>query len=226
MVHDRRIDGKAHVFGNQGALFMRAMTWWDHETHSIWSQPWGMAIDGVLNGTRLDLIPASVTPWENWLTDHPDTLVLDIGVGRSFRFREGFHPNFVIGVTLGDHAKAYHFVPASEAGMINDRLGAVPVLVLADRETKAVQVYQRIAGEQELEFSLLDGWLVDRQTGSVWDVATGIAAEGPLKGEALRQLPYITAFEFAWLDFYPHSKLYQPNDERRPQPALSDHPSE
>ena len=58
MVHDRRIDGEAQIFGNQGALFMRAMTWWDHKTESIWSQPWGMAIDGPLEGTRLKLIPA------------------------------------------------------------------------------------------------------------------------------------------------------------------------
>ncbi len=29
---------------------MRAMTWWDHETNSIWSQPWGMSIAGELEG--------------------------------------------------------------------------------------------------------------------------------------------------------------------------------
>jgi hypothetical protein len=33
------------------------MTWWDWETQSIWSQPWGAAIDGELTGARLTLLP-------------------------------------------------------------------------------------------------------------------------------------------------------------------------
>lgn len=47
-MYDRRIDGRSHTFGNQGALFMNVMAWWDYETDSIWSQPLGMAIDGSL----------------------------------------------------------------------------------------------------------------------------------------------------------------------------------
>ena len=53
---------------------MRAMTWWDHETDSIWSQPWGRAIVGQLEGTRLDQIPAAIMRWSVWLADQPDTL--------------------------------------------------------------------------------------------------------------------------------------------------------
>ena len=41
---------------------MNAMTWFDHETNSIWSQPWGMAISGPLKGTRLDVFPFSLHP--------------------------------------------------------------------------------------------------------------------------------------------------------------------
>jgi len=35
-VHNRRIDGATDTFGNEGALFMNAMTWWDWEAGSIW----------------------------------------------------------------------------------------------------------------------------------------------------------------------------------------------
>ena len=188
---------------------MNAMTWWDHETSSIWSQPWGLAIDGSLKGTRLEVIPASVLPWVTWLSEHPETLLLQTA-GRGFAVpRERFRESYVIGVALGEHAKAYPFRPASKAGIINDQIGPFPVVVLADAETKAVHVYLRRADDWELDFSLVDGQLVDRQTASTWDIATGIAVEGPLRGELLKQLPYNTSYDWAWEDFYPHSEFYK-----------------
>lgn len=208
MVHDRRIDGKTHIFGNQGALFMRAMTWWDHETRSIWSQPWGTAIDGPLKGKRLELIPASVMPWATWLADHPGTLVLKFREDGYQLVRESFSPDYVIGVAVGAHAKAYRYAPASEAGVINDRLGPLPVAVVVDAKTRAVHVYEGRAGDQELELSLRGGLLMDRRTGSTWDAARGTAVDGPLRGESLKSLPYITAYLWAWENFYPHTQLY------------------
>ncbi len=81
-MHDRRLNGETLTFGNQGALFMSAMTWWDHETESIWSQPWGSAIGGDLEGESLTLLPAEVVPWSTWLASHPDTTVLADERGR------------------------------------------------------------------------------------------------------------------------------------------------
>ena len=187
---------------------MNAMTWWDHETGSVWAQPWGRAIDGALEGTRLKLVPANIMPWSTWLEDHPQTLVLEVG-GRGFGVRqEQFRENYVIGITLGEHAKAYPFRTASQARVLNDRLGPFPVVVVADPETKAVHAYLRRVEDEDLEFSLSDGNLIDSATGSSWDVATGFAVDGPLKGQLLKQIPYITAFDWAWEDFYPHSENF------------------
>ncbi len=77
-MHDRRIEGKAHVFGNFGKLYLKAMTWWDHETGSVWSQPLGQALKGPYKGTRLEMIPVAVLPWKSWRNEHPDTLVLKV----------------------------------------------------------------------------------------------------------------------------------------------------
>ena len=187
---------------------MRAMTWWDHETQSVWSQPWGTALAGPLKGTSLKMIPANIMPWSTWKEEHPDTQLLVINGGRYFSGREPFSPNYTIGITLGDYAKSYRFSPASWEGVINDWLGPYPVLVLADAETKAVHTYLRRGGDEDLEFELRDGLLVDRQTGSNWDVARGIAVDGPLRGTVLQQVPYMTAFDWAWEDFFPHSELY------------------
>ncbi len=108
---------------------MRAMTWWDHETSSIWAQPWGMAIAGPLEGARLELLPASIVPWDVWMGEHPDTLVLDTDQGRYTAARKPFHPDFVIGIALGEHAKAYPIGPLARREMVNDEVGGVPILV-------------------------------------------------------------------------------------------------
>ena len=188
---------------------MNAMTWWDHETRSVWSQPWGLAIRGPLEGTRLDAIAANIVPWATWLDDHPQTLFMDLGGDEVAHFKQPFGEDYVIGVTLGEHAKGYYFPAASEKGVINDLLGPFPVLVLADDATKAVHVYLRSVGDEDLEFTMQNGRLTDRQTESVWNTAKGIAVEGPLQGELLKEVPYMTAFKSAWRDFYPHSELYE-----------------
>ena len=77
MVHRREIDGEELVFGNQGALWGNAMTWWDHGTGSIWSQPIAEAILGPRKGDRLELFPSTLTRWGPWREAHPETLALD-----------------------------------------------------------------------------------------------------------------------------------------------------
>ncbi len=188
---------------------MRAMTWWDHETNSVWSQPWGMSIGGELEGTRLKLIPAAIVPWDVWLADHPETSVLQSSSrGRYSPRQQRFTSDFVIGIALGEDAKAYPFKRTSGEGAVNDRIGPYAVVVVADAETKSVHSFLREAADQELEFTLSGETLVDVQTGSKWDLAKGIAIEGPLRGEVLQRVPYITAYDWAWEDFYPHTEFY------------------
>ena len=187
---------------------MRAMTWWDHETRSVWSQPWGTAIDGPLEGTQLDQIPAEIMPWDAWLNDHPDTLVLSLGDSLLRHMTESFSADFIVGIALGEDAKAYPFEQVSDEGLVNDRVGPFAVLVIANADTKAVHAFLRLVGDEELEFEFRADWLTDVQTGSVWDPARGIAFEGPLRGEVLQRVPYTTAFDWAWQDFYPHTEIY------------------
>jgi len=187
---------------------MRAMTWWDRETASVWSQPWGMSIAGELEGVRLALIPASIVPWEVWWADHPETTVLQTSSSRYSTRQQRFTSDFVIGIALGEDAKAYSFERASGEGAVNDHIGPYAVAVVADAETKSVHSFLRTAANQELKFTLRDESLVDVQTGSKWDLVKGIAVDGPLGGEVLQRVPYITAYDWAWEDFYPHTEFY------------------
>ena len=80
MVHRRDVNGEALVFGNQGDLFQNAMTLFDHGTGSVWSQPLGEAIMGPRKGDTLELLPSTLSTWDDWRTEFPDTLALDARV--------------------------------------------------------------------------------------------------------------------------------------------------
>jgi hypothetical protein len=220
-VHDRTVGGEELIFGNQGALFMNAMTWWDHKTESIWSQPWGRAIAGPLTGTELGLLPSQLVPWKTWRAQHPNTLALKASNLRLFR--ESFFSGYVIGVTLGDEATAYPYELAEEAGLINDSVGSYPVVVHVEAEDRSVHVYLRQVEDRVLTFVQEGDNIVDQETGSSWALDRGLALEGPLAGQALRVAPYIPAFPDAWEDFYPASRWY--STDASPQPVASPLPA-
>jgi hypothetical protein len=207
-VHDRRIDGQTEIFGNYGALFMNAMTWFDHTTNSVWSQPWGRAIIGERKGIELFLLPSQIASWESWREAYPDTLVMTNDLVRLGPFRQNFDPDFVIGLLLGGQAKAYYFTDVLNAGVVNDEMGDIPIVVWA--EEGRFHVYVRQVDEQVLTLSADGDILIDAETGSRWDVARGLAIEGPLQGQSLLGVPSSSAFDWAWLDFYPNSDFYQP----------------
>jgi hypothetical protein len=208
-VHDRRIKGTARIFGNQGWLYMRAMTWWDHETGSIWSQPIGAALVGPLRGTKLQQLPAALVPWASWRAEHPSTLVLQEERGFGF-FYERPQDNFVIGVALGEAAKAYYWRDLAKARLINDKVGAHPILVYADPSTRRVQTWLRTVGNSTLTFALRDGRVIDQETGSTWEPLRGISIAGPRRGDVLRTIPHNSSYDWAWRDFYPQTAFYRP----------------
>jgi hypothetical protein len=39
------------------------------------------------------------------------------------------------------------------------------------------------------------------------DLPRGLAVNGPLRGQGLQPIPSLTAFDWAWFDFYPDSDL-------------------
>ncbi len=206
-MHDRRIDGHPFIFGNAGTLFMNAMTWWDHETRSIWSQPWGRAIQGEFKGVELFLLPSQLTTWGSWRAEHPDTLVMMNDVNK-LRWRPGFDTDFVIGLILDQKSKAYYYEDVAAEVLINDWLGPFPVLVWADNNN--FHAYVRQAGDQILTFRVEADRLIDEETGSIWQVSNGLATDGPLQGQSLQAVPSSSAYDWAWRDFYPDTAFYSP----------------
>ncbi len=184
------------------------MTWWDHETASIWSQPVGQAIEGQLTGTGLELLPLQLTTWGNWKLAHPETWVMINDLDRINNHHQEFQDYFVIGLVLGKESKAYHYVDVQKNGIISDSLGDYPVLIWADGND--YRIYLRVVDEKVLTFRLENEFLVDTETQSRWDLRLGIAVDGHLKGEGLQQVPAFSSYDWVWEDFYPESEIFDP----------------
>ena len=187
---------------------MNAMTWYDHETRSIWSQPWGRAIDCKLKGVELFLLPFQLTTWENWKTAYLDSLVMTNDLDRMGWSHQGFYPKFVVGLILGEDAKAYYYIDIFREVVINDQMGNFPVLVWASEAI--YHAYIRMVDDHRLTFIQREDHLVDEETGSIWEPVRCLAVKGPLKGKSLQPVPSLSSYDWAWDDFYPGIEFYEP----------------
>lgn len=208
MVHRRTIDGEEIVFGVQGALWGNAMTFWDHDTGSIWSQPLGEAIAGPRKGQKLEVLPVTFTTWEAWVDTHPDTLALDVPAGRS-----GFNlDDMAIMLDLAGDAVAYRYPDLVQAGVVNDVVAGLEIAVVVDPtdRNRWKTFARRLDEDTVLTLAIEDGLLIDRETGTVWDPVRGLGREGPLAGEGLGVLPGFTVFPRDFDTFWPNGRFWQP----------------
>ncbi len=109
---------------------------------------------------------------------------------------------------LDQKSKAYYYEDVAAAALINDELGPFPIVIWAADNT--FHAYMRQAGDQILTFRAEGRTLIDEETGSVWDVVNGLATDGPLQGQSLQPVPSSSAYDWAWLDFYPETLFYEP----------------
>ena len=206
MVHRRDLNGEVLVFGNQGALLGNAMTWWDHDTGSVWSQPLGEAVMGPRTGDRLELLAAQLTSWGPWKSDNPLTLALDAPArGSGFGIE-----TMTIVADFGDETGVYPVAVLSEFGPANDLIAGVPISVVLDpKTTDRWKVFHRRVGDQILTLSVSGDQLFDLETGTIWDPSNGRALSGPLDGEILDVLPGFTAFEKDTRTFWLDAKIWE-----------------
>jgi hypothetical protein len=208
MVHRREVNGKEIFLGNQGHLYGNAMTWWDHETGSVWSQPTGQAILGPLKGERLELLSSNLTTWAAWRAEYPNTAALDApGDITIFNLSQT-----VVVVDFGSEVMTFRFIDLWNVGPANEVVAGVPIAVVtdpADRDLWAV--FNRQVGDRVLTLSVVDGRLVDRETGTAWDPVRGFAVEGPLMGEGLALMAGFTAFPKDVGTFWPQARSWDPS---------------
>ena len=205
MVHRRQLEGETLVFGNQGDLFGNAMTWWDHDTGSVWSQPRGEAILGPRSGARLELLPSTLTTWEAWVESYPETLALDAPGQRT-----GFDlEQMAVAVDFGGQASAYFIPSLREVGVINDVVAGIEIAVVIDPDNpERWVVFSRRLDDAVVELELTDEGLTDVVTGTVFDPFLGIGRSGELAGQNLDKLPAFTIFPRDYRTFFPDGKAW------------------
>jgi len=207
MVHRREVNGKTVVFGVQGALWGNAMTWWDHDTGSVWSQPLGEAIAGPRKGETVELLPMTFTTWDAWRDAHPRTLALDAPARQS-----GFDLNqMYLVVDFTEEAKAYPVPDLRDVGIVNDVVAGVELSVVLDpTDPRRWAVLSRRLDDTTVTLRLEGEVLVDEETGSTWDPITGVALSGPLSGDILDRLPALTSFPGDYDTFWPQGDVWAP----------------
>ena len=158
LVHDRRVGGSAAVFGNQGALYKGAMTWYDHATGSVWSQPLGEAIAGPLAGSSLELMPSQLTTWRQWLAANPHSRVLvsDIPSTPYSGRRPG--EDHVAGVVVNGQAAAWPYLSVLDAGSITAEIGGMSIVISADESTIAARAMASNGATRDLPVIIAYRW--------------------------------------------------------------------
>ncbi len=243
----RMPDGQEITFGTSGFLYRSNKLMYDRPTRTLWNQLTGEPVLGELadSDIKLEILPIVLTAWADWLAQHPDTLVLDreTGVypgefyepgvlyGDYFASERTMFPvwqrsdllpdkDFVYALHLDGVPKAYDVKTLAAEGVVNDRLGQTPlVLVAGDMVTVngfnrragpvtytnggEVRAYAR--GDEVFSPGPEAGILVDA-AGQEWQV-TEEALLGP-DGQTAPRINGHLAYWFGWYAFFPNTELY------------------
>jgi len=168
IVFDPVIQGERVEFGTSGKLWQSNLVMYDRQTESLWSQILGEAIVGEMTGTRLTVLPSDQIRYGNWRALHPQGNVLsrDTGAVRFYgsdpygdyytdnsQVRFGVkggdnrleNKDFVLGVVVGDKAKAYWPPAIKEKGEVVDKFAGKTIVARYESNIDAVRLFERMA---------------------------------------------------------------------------------
>ncbi len=128
----------------------------------------------------------------------------------------------VIAIKKGGLIKAYPHSITLKERVINDKIGEKHVVVFhGDGAVSALDesnisdskvvgstgVFNPVVNGNALTFKYEDGFFIDKETGTKWDI-TGNVIEGELRGTQLKRINHGDYFAFAWLAFKPETEIY------------------
>jgi hypothetical protein len=122
----------------------------------------------------------------------------------------------VLGVAIGDDARAYLTPILEYHQAINDTVGGVPLLITYDPLTGAPLAWKRSVDGRTLRFGVSglvynSGFLLyDRETETLWSQFDGRALAGKLAGKRLEAVPLRQEDFASWLAREPKTKILIP----------------
>lgn len=200
-VFDPRVSGLSLEFGVSGLLYKSDLLMYDRQTESLWSQLGMQAISGELSGEKLTLLPAMHTTWRDWTSRHPESTVLSLKTGYWRDYSQNPYERYAAapGVTLLGDAIDQRYPPKElVVGVIVDGVSKAypyPELAKASKTSSAGPIEDSVAG-QTLKVHF------DPDSGSV-----------NVRNASGEPVPTVISYYFAWMAFYPDSRLFLAPDE-------------
>jgi Protein of unknown function (DUF3179) len=192
MIFAAAVDGVELEFGVSGLLYNSDMLLYDRQTESLWSQILAQAVSGPLAGTRMSLMAATYTNWEDWVRAHPDGLVLDIDTG----YRRDYARDPYAGY---DKSRSLYFDVTNRDPRYHEKEPVVGLVL--DGQAKVWPLS---------ELAKLERWPL---TDSINDIELHISYRMAdqsviIRGADGRLLPSVPAYWFAWVAFYPDTAIF------------------
>ncbi len=209
-----------------------------HKDGTLFSALSGEAFAGPRKGTKLKPLPIIETDWGYWLKAYPGTVAYNMFPkyvahelpsapnSESVSTRPAEDKRLgndepVVGISIGERAKAYPISLLATNQVIRDKVGDQELVVLWYAPTKTAAIYatrmdngdvpERLKLERNAQIPTAP--FMDKETFSHWTIE-GRAVEGPLKGKTLVWLPGVQCKWFAWAAEYPHTSIYSPGEKR------------
>lgn len=189
------IAGERSRFGVSGLLYNSDVLLYDNKTKSLFSQILSKAVSGPLVGEKLRALASTHTTWGGWKEQHPNTLVLSTDTGYSRDYTKNPYAGYGASRSL--------YFPAPSKSINADRFHPKETVIgLVDGERIKAYPFSELDKNDKVQFTdTINGkrYILE------WDSANKSAQIKNQKGGVI---PTIQGFYFAWMAFYPDSKIY------------------
>lgn len=244
-----KVNNQTLIFDTDGRLYNSSSILTDRNTGSLWSQVLGLAIDGPLRGSGLEIIPVLWTDWGKAKEAFPDAKVMETPrptrgrtYGRdpygSYLTPDNYYDDDrilypvtridtrwpmktpVYGIEMDNLFTAISIPYIKEKKIVNFYVGLNPLVAWYDEKLAVVRVFNREVWEAKTpSLFVLQGKKIIDVQTRSVWDATGKALEGNLQGAQMKEYFGIYAFWFVWAAFNPESILV-PGDTVVPDSAL------
>ena len=209
------VNGHLETFRLVGMDHFNAM-FEDTTTHSWWRQATGEAVAGPLTGSRLPEEESSQVTLRQWFEWHPGASVMQPDAAST----ESYDPNaryergeslgaltrtdpaswqdksWVVGVQVGSVSKAYDWNRLKGQRVINDTVGATPIVLVLSSDDQSFAVFERPVGVDAFDFH--DNVL--SASGRSFDLSGRDLAT---PGQRLTRIKAYQEFWHSWRSFHP-----------------------
>ena len=213
-VFSPEVEGKPERFRLVGMDHFNAM-FEDQTTGSWWRQANGEAIAGPRKGMTLAELPSLQVTLAQWLALHPASLVMQGDpifakeYAKDYSYEKGTSrktltgtdtaswkdKSWVVGIAIGDKAKAYDWNRLKRERVINDAVGGTPIVLVLAADTVSFFAYAR--PDSATRFELRGDSLAST---SATYALTGTGTAGTLRPVSASQ-----EFWHSWRTFQPNT---------------------